>query len=91
MSCRVGLDWDSLAGLMDIPYSDQEEIRVNYPSFSLKAKKVFDLFNDSTFFDRHILVNYFKELGRHDLEKEMQVYHNREFSFPRQFIPCLVL
>ncbi|CAB3978740.1 ---NA--- [Paramuricea clavata] len=74
MSRKVGLDWDSLAGLMNIPYSEREEIRVdygNYLSISSKAEKVFELFNDSTFFDRHILVKYFKELGRHDLEKEM--------------------
>ncbi|CAB3978741.1 ---NA--- [Paramuricea clavata] len=74
MSPIVGVDWDSLAGLMDIPYSEREEIRVDYGnllSISSKAKKVFELFNDSTAFDRHILVKYFKELGRHDLEKEM--------------------
>ena len=90
MSCMVGLDWDSLAGLMNIPYSEREEIRVdcgNYLSISSKAKKVFELFNDSTFFDRHILIKYFKELGRHDLEKKMlpvedQVFHDGEFSFP---------
>ncbi|CAB4022729.1 ---NA--- [Paramuricea clavata] len=74
MSRKVELDWDNLAGLMDIPYSDREEIRVdylNYPGIRSKAKKVFELVNDSTFFNRHILVKYFKELGRHDLEKEM--------------------
>jgi hypothetical protein len=85
----VGLDWDSLAGLMNIPYSEREQIRVdygNYLSFSSKAKKIFELFNESTFFDRHILIIYFKELGRHDLEKEMlpvdQVFRDGEFSLP---------
>ena len=89
MSCMVGLDWDSLAGLMNIPYSEREQIRVdygNYLSFSSKAKKIFELFNESTFFDRHILIIYFKELGRHDLEKEMlpvdQVFRDGEFSLP---------
>ena len=89
MSREVGPDWDSLAGLMDIPYSDREEIRVdclNYPGIRPKAKKIFELFNDSTFFNRHILVKCFKELRRHDLEKEMlpvdQVFHDGEFSLP---------
>jgi hypothetical protein len=83
MSCVVRFEWDSLGGLMDIPYYDREEIRVdnlNYLSISSKAKKVFELFNDSPFFDRHILIKYFKELGRHDLEEEMlpvgQVFHD---------------
>jgi hypothetical protein len=99
MSGKIGLDWDSLAGLMDIPYSDREEIRVDYGnllSISSKAKKVFELFNESTFFDRHILVKYFKEMGRHDLEENMfpvedQVFRDGEFSFTRQFIPSLLL
>ncbi len=59
---------------MDIPYSEREEIRVNvgeYLSFSSKAKRVFELFNDSKCFDRHNLVKYFKELGRDDLKSKM--------------------
>ena len=84
MSGKIGLDWDSLAGLMDIPYSDREEIRVDYGnllSISSKAKKVFELFNDSTFFDRHILVKYFKELGRHDLEEKMFPVKDQVYQF----------
>ena len=96
MSPKVGLDWDSLAGLMDIPYAEREEIRVNYgkyPRFSSKAKRVFELFNNSKCFDRHALVKYFEELRRHDLKNEMlpvedEVFHNLEFLFysSRQFI-----
>ena len=59
---------------MDICYSEREEIRVNYvkyPSLSSKAKRVFELFNDSERFGRHILVKYFEELGRHDMKSEM--------------------
>ena len=74
MSRKVGLDWENLAALIDIPYSEQEEIRVNYakyPSFSSKAKRVFELFNESKCFDRHILIKHFEELRRQDLIKEI--------------------
>jgi hypothetical protein len=82
MSRDIGADWDSLAGLMDIPYFDREEIRVdnlNYLSIRSKAKKVFELFNDSTLFNRHILVKYFKELGRHDLENKLLPMEDQVF------------
>ena len=74
MSSKVGVDWDNLAALMDIPYSEREEIRVNYvkyPSMSSKAKRVFELFNESECFDRHVLVKHFEELRRQDLKNEM--------------------
>ena len=87
---KVGIDWDSLAGLMDIPYAEREEIKANYakyPSFSSKAKRVLELFNDSKRFGRHILAKYFEELRRHDLKNEMipmedEVFHDLEFSLP---------
>ena len=90
ISQEVGIDWESLAGLMHIPYSEREEIRVNYvkyPSFLSKAKRVFELFNDSKCFNRHNLVKYFKELGRDDLKKKMipvedEVFHDLNFSLP---------
>ena len=74
MSPKVGMDWDNLAALMDIPYSHREEIRINYvkyPDFSSKAKRVFERFSESKSFDRHILVKHFKELRRQDLINEM--------------------
>ena len=74
MSSKVGIDWDNLAALMDIPYSKREEIRVNYvkyPSMSSKAKRVFELYNESKCFDRHILAKHFEELQRQDLKNEM--------------------
>jgi hypothetical protein len=89
MSRMVGVDWDNLAGLMDIPYSEREEIRANYgkyQSFSSKAEHIFKLFNDSKSYSRHILEKCFDELGRRDLKTEMlpvenEVSHNFEFSF----------
>ena len=74
MSSKVGIDWDNLAALMDIPYSEREAIRVNYlkyPSMSSKAKRVLELFNESKSVDRHILVKHFEELRRQDLKNEM--------------------
>ena len=74
MSRAVAVDWDSLAGLMDIPYPEQEAIRfndVNYPDYWSRAQAVFTLFNASEFFDRRLLQKYFGELGRNDLKKEM--------------------
>ena len=74
MSRKVGMDWEDLAALIDIPYSEQEEIRVNYakyPSLSSKAKRVFEFFNESKSFDRHILIKHFEYLRRQDLTNEM--------------------
>ena len=71
MSPDVGIDYDNLAALMDIPYSEREEIRINYrkyPSMSSKAKHVLELFNESKGFDRHIRL---KHLRRQDLKNEM--------------------
>ncbi len=90
ISRNVGIDWDSLAGLMDIPYAEREKIRLNkrkYPSFSSKAKRVFQLFNKSECFGRHNLVEYFEELRRHDLKNEMrpivdEVFHDLDFFCP---------
>ena len=89
ISRKVGIDWDSLAGLMDIPYAEREKIRINnrkYPSFSSKAKRVFQLFNNSECFGRHNLVKYFEESRRQDLKNEMcpivdEVFHDLEFPF----------
>ena len=74
MSRKVGMDWEDLAALIDIPYSEREEIRVNYakyPSLSSKAKRVFELFNESKSFDRRILIQHFEYLRRQDLINEM--------------------
>ena len=71
---NLGIDWDKLAGLMDIPYSEQEEIRAShdiYLSLSSKAKRVLELYNASKHFDRRVLVRYLEEIRRHDLENKM--------------------
>jgi hypothetical protein len=74
MSRVIGVDWDSLGGLMDIPYSEREEIRVNhveYPNFSKKAEKTFALLIGRDDFGRRDLEKCIEELGRNDLRHEM--------------------
>ena len=82
MSCLLGVDWDNLAGLLDIPYSDREEIRDNHPKYPdsySKAEQIFTLFNDSQYFGRHILEKYLKELDRQDVIRLMCPVENKVF------------
>ena len=73
MSDKVGISWDGLAGLMDIPYEEQEKIRfsLEHLAFVSKAQKIFLLYNAQKSFDRCSLQQYFEELKRLDLKKEM--------------------
>ena len=74
MSRLIGKDWDQLAGLMNIPYSKRDEIRVNHPKYpdsSLKAEQVFVHFNSCEHSCRHHLEKCLKELGRGDLKNTM--------------------
>ena len=70
LSRQVGVDWDSLAGLMDIPYEDREQIKQdekNYPDIRSKAQKILNMFNEGSNFGRKLLVKFLEELGRHDV------------------------
>ena len=74
LSLDMGVDWDSLAGLLDISYVEREELRLNvqkYPNFSSKAEVILTKFNKSKSFNRELLVKYLEELGRHDLRKNI--------------------
>ena len=74
MSRVVGPDWDRLAGLMDIPYCDREEILKNntkYPDSPSKAKKIFAHFNNDPKFCRHVLQKYLDEMDRSDVYSEV--------------------
>ena len=79
MSCRLGLDWDNISGLLNIPYYEREEIRFNFVKFSSKAEQVFRLFNNSPFFCRHLFVKCLNELGREDLIDVMLPEENKVF------------
>ena len=79
LSRLIGKDWDELAGLMDIPYSIRDEIRVNdlkYPDSSLKAEQVFVHFNSCDHSCRHHLEKYLNELSRGDLKNTMLPMEN---------------
>ena len=75
ISTLVGEEWDRVAGLMDIPYSEREEIKMNHAndqdSFS-KAEKIFSLFNDREDFCRNALKKCFEELNLHDVKSEIR-------------------
>ena len=82
MSRAVGLDWDSLAALMDVPYSVREEIRqdhINYPDVSSKAEKIFRYFNDSPNFCRFALEKSIEELDLHPVKVEMLDVSNKVY------------
>ena len=79
MSPALGIEWDSLAGLMDIPYAQREAIRFDdkYTTIVSKAKEIFDQFNTSESFNRRILQRHFTELKRLDL-KEIMLHMENE-------------
>ena len=79
----VAMDWDSLAGLLDIPYEKREEIRTNYvkyPDSTSKAEEVLKDFNCSDDFGRDVFGKCVDELGRHDLIKKLHPMENEVFS-----------
>ena len=70
----IGSDWDSLAGLLNIPFGEREEVRLNYakyPDFPSKAEKVLYRFNNSDRFGRDILEKCLDEMRRGDLRREL--------------------
>ena len=74
MSREVGVHWDGLGGLMDIPYVEREEIRlnfVNYPKLSSRAGQMFTRFNKREDFCRLFVGKCLEELGRHDVKGKM--------------------
>ena len=76
LSCKVGVDWDSLAGLLDFPESQREEIRTNhekYPDYTSKALRIFSLYNSRKDFDFCHLKNCVQEIERPDLINELAV------------------
>jgi hypothetical protein len=82
VSRGVGVDWDSLAGLLDIPYPEREEIRINdrkYPDSYAKAGQILELFNGRRDFSRRILEKCAEELELQDLKDELHPVENEVF------------
>ena len=82
MSRAVGPDWDSLAALMDVPYSVREEIRqdnINYPDVCSKAEKIFRYINDSPNFSRVALKKSIEKLELESVKVEMLDVSNKVY------------
>ena len=76
MSTMVGVDWDGLAGLMNIPYCEREEIRMNhskYPDSFSKAEKILSILSVREDFCRVALKKCVEELNLDDV---MHAMHN---------------
>ncbi|XP_046864977.1 uncharacterized protein LOC124459560 isoform X2 [Xenia sp. Carnegie-2017] len=69
----IAVDWDSLGGLLDIPYNERDEIRRNhsdYPDSFKKAEKILAIYNEQHDFSRNMLTKCFEEMGRDDIPLE---------------------
>ncbi|XP_046856690.1 uncharacterized protein LOC124449821 [Xenia sp. Carnegie-2017] len=65
ISQKAATDWNKLGGLLEIPIERRDEIFVNhkcFPNPSAKAKKILEIFNERTDFDRHLLKKYLGEI-----------------------------
>ena len=92
ISTFVGADWDRMAGLMNIPYSEREEIKMNhakYPDSFSKAAKIFSLFNDREDFCRGALKKCVEELNLRDAKSEIRPVGKvfRHLSFTKIMFP----
>lgn len=83
MSREIAMDWDSLAGLLDIPHDKREEIRANYvkyPDVASKAEEILKIFNHSDSFSRGVFVKSLEEVGRNDLKYKLLTEMNEVFD-----------
>ena len=71
LSRRICVDWDSLAGLMDIAKAERDNIRANiiFKDDIAKAEKILSMFNHKRDFSRDKLVECLKGIGKMDLIK----------------------
>ena len=82
LSYTIGVDWDSLAGLLDIPYSQREEIRTNhvkYPDCTKKALQMFSLYNNREDFNFCNLQKCVHEIERLDLIDDLRSVENQVY------------
>ena len=64
------MDWDSLGGLLGIPYNKRDEIRrnhIDYPDSINKAEKILTIYNEQHNFSRNMLKKCLEELGCDDI------------------------
>ena len=70
LSRCIAVDWDSLAGLLDIAKEERDDIRCNigiYNDNRSRAEKVLSIFNRKKNFSRKKLVECLKEINRLDV------------------------
>ena len=70
----TNVDWDSLAGLMDIPYEERETIKMdsNFPDPSSKAKRMLSMINEKCDSNRNLL-KCLDKMERADFKEIMKV------------------
>ena len=70
----TNVDWDSLAGLMDIPYKERETIKMdsNFPDPSSKAKRMLSMINEKCDSNRNLL-KCLDKMERADFKEIMKV------------------
>ena len=91
MSREVGVDWDGLGGLMDIPYVEREEIRLNfanYPKLSSRAGQMFTYCNKKEDFCRLVVGKCLEELRRHDVKDKMFSMDDQVFMIVNRLVNC---
>ncbi len=70
LSQRIVVDWDRLAGLMDITRAERDEIRCNYFLYNdsrSRAEKILSIFNQRDDFSREKLAAFFEEIQQLEL------------------------
>ena len=69
LSQRIVVDWDSLAGLMDIGREQRDNIRYNtiYNDDRARAEKILSMINNKKGFSRNKLVDCLKKIKKLDL------------------------
>ena len=70
LSRHIAVDWDSLAGLMDIAKVERDDIRCNVAIYSdnrSRAEKILSIFNRKKGFSRKKLVECLKEIKKLDV------------------------
>jgi uncharacterized protein involved in tellurium resistance len=69
LSRRITVDWDSLAGLMDIAREERNDIGQNsmYSDHRHRAEKILSLYNHKKDFSRETLAGYLKGIRKDEL------------------------
>jgi phosphoribosyl 1,2-cyclic phosphodiesterase len=72
LSRRIPVEWDHLAGLMDIPRAQRDNIRRSdkiYTDHRSRAEKILAIFNNREDFSRKRLARCLEEIQQLDLVK----------------------